>query len=121
MPRGRPYTGRDYLRASGLERAPHVSLVKTIQDNPEKFAVEVALTGSGIGNIARGSRMSYAGIRAIQQSSYMRAGFPKAFAAYKGAMKITKGSRISRRGKAMLTVGGIEMTLDPDIPFVPFF
>ena len=120
MTRRSPITGLDILHSLGMTRIPHATLVSYVQDNPEKVGIELALTGSGFGNIVRGSRMSYRGIRAVQASAFMRPGLSKALATYSGARKISKGSRISRRGRLMASVGGIEMILDPDIPFVPF-
>lgn len=114
------HTAQSFLATLGLSRAPHATLVQYVKENPEKVAFEVALTGSGFGNIVRGGRMTYSGIRAVQATSFMRPGLSRAYATYRGASKISKGSRISRRGKLMVSAGGIEMVLDPDIPFVPY-
>jgi hypothetical protein len=105
----------------GLDRPIHIALVHYVKDDPDKFAADVALTVSGGGNIIRGGRMTYAGIRAIQRTQTMKRGVAKSYAAYKGAKQIVKGSKISRRGKVMASVGSVELLFDPDIPFVPYF
>lgn len=123
MPVGRPgdYAPTPIHEAMGLDRPIHIALAHYVKDNPEKFAADVALTVSGGGNIIRGGRMTYGGIRAIQRTQTMKRGAAKSYAAYKGARQIVKGSRISRRGKIMASVGSVELLLDPDIPYVPYY
>ncbi len=122
-PKGSPmdYAPTPIHEAMGLDRPVHIAFAHYVKDNPEKFAADVALTVSGGGNIIRGGRMTYSGIRAIQRTQTMQRGVAKSFAVWKGAREIAKGSRIQRRGTIMASIGGIELTLDPDIPFVPYY
>ena len=107
--------------SAGLSKPLHRHMIDYARENPEKLGLDVALTVSGAGNIFRGGRMTYSGILAIRRTQTMSTGMSKAFATYKGARDIAKGSRLSRRGTLMASVGSIELAFDPDIPFVPLF
>jgi hypothetical protein len=105
----------------GLSKPLHRHIIDYARENPEKLGLDVALTASGAGNIYRGGRMTHRGILAIRKTQTMSPGLSKMFASYRGVRDIAKGSRISRRGTLMASVGSIELAFDPDIPFVPLF
>ena len=97
--------------------SPVSSIPDYVKKNPE-VVVEVALLGSGVGNLLRANKMTTAGVQAIRSGRSRSFGIGQSKLTWfdkktrKGLKEIRKAGRLGLRGKLKISLSGTSYYFD---------